>query len=268
LVYGRITGWGQDGPLALAAGHDNNFAALSGALYFTGSPPEPPSAPLSLLGDVAGGALYLAIGMLGGILQARATGRGAVVDAAMVDGAAHMLHLLLGSQRKGMTTRRRGGNMHDSSPFFATYRCADGEFVTLGSIESRFHADLLARLGLQDDPDLAAQWDRGRWPAARERMAALIATRTRREWSDLLEGSNACFAPVLAPDEAAAHPHHRARQTFFERDGQLQTVPAPRFDGQVVRPGAVPSRGEHTASIEQALRSGTPDGPWHPRRST
>ncbi|HSW17611.1 MAG TPA: CaiB/BaiF CoA-transferase family protein [Ramlibacter sp.] len=264
LVYGRITGWGQSGPLAQAAGHDNNYIALSGALYFTGAPPEPPSAPLAVLGDVAGGALYLAIGLLAGILRARATGRGAVVDAAMADGAAHMLHLLLGSQQKGMTNKTRGGGMHESSHFFGTFLCSDGEYVTLGAIEPQFHAELLRKLGLQDDPGFAAQWDRARWPAMKARIAALIATRTRGEWTQLLEGSDACFAPVLSPHEAALHPHHLARGTFFCADGQLQAAPAPRFDGERASPGRVPASGEHTDEVLQRLAQAG-ESPWSPR---
>jgi alpha-methylacyl-CoA racemase len=260
LVYGRITGWGQSGPLAQTAGHDNNYVALSGALYFTGTPNEAPTAPLSLLGDVAGGALYLAIGLLAGILRARASGKGTVVDAAMVDGSAHMLHLLLGSQRKGMTGQERGGNLHDSSHFFATYRCADGEFITLGAIEPPFYRELLERLGLQDDPAFADQWDRSRWPALKDRMGGLVARRTRAEWAALLEGTDACFAPVLSPADAAGHPHNRARGTFFTADGMLQAAPAPRFGQGAVRPGPVPAAGEHTEAVLAALRRGIV--PW------
>ncbi|MGE4336702.1 MAG: CaiB/BaiF CoA transferase family protein [Pigmentiphaga sp.] len=266
LVYGRVTGWGQDGPLAQAPGHDNNYVALSGALYFTGTPDEPPVAPLSLLGDVAGGALYLAVGVLAGVLRARASGRGTVVDAAMVDGSAHMLHLLLGAQRKRMITPERGGNMHDSSHFFASYRCADGEFITLGAIEPAFYRDLLRRLGLQDEPDFQEQWDRGRWGDLRRRMAALMATRSREEWGRLLEGTDACFAPVLSPWEAVRHPHMVARQTFFERDGELQTIPAPRFDGQAVRPGGVPRQGEHTDAVLRVLEESPRADVWQAQR--
>lgn len=260
LVYGRITGWGQSGPLAQAAGHDNNYIALSGALYFTGSADEAPSAPLSLLGDVGGGALYLAIGLLAGILRARRSGAGTVVDAAMVDGSAHMLQLLLGSQRKGMTGETRGVSMHDSSHFFATYRCADGEFITLGAIETAFYRELLNRLGLQEDPDFAAQWDRTRWPALKARMADLLGRRPRAEWVALLEGTDACFAPVLSPAEAAAHPHNQARGSFFTADRLLQAAPAPRFGSSVARPGRVPAAGEQTEAVLSALRRGT--SPW------
>jgi alpha-methylacyl-CoA racemase len=171
LVYGRMTGWGQYGPLAQAAGHDNNYISLSGALYYNGAPSEPPSSAITLVGDVGGGALYLAIGLLSGILNARATGKGTVVDAAIVDGSAHMLQLLLATRKKGMVTGVRGQNVHDSSHFFATYRCADGHFVTLGTIEPQFYALLLQKLGLAEDPRFARQWDRQRWPELHRHFA-------------------------------------------------------------------------------------------------
>ena len=261
LVYGRVTGWGQDGPLAQAAGHDNNYIALSGALYFTGTADEPPVAPLSLLGDVAGGALYLAVGLLAGILRARASGVGTVVDAAMVDGSAHMLHLLLGSQHKGMTGQQRGQGMHDGSHFFATYRCADGAWITVGAIEPAFYRLLMERLGLADDADFAAQWDKARWPALRARLAALFATRPQAHWTDLLEGTDACFAPVLSPQQAAQHPHHRARATFEHRQGLLQAAPAPRFDGRRADVPAIVPAGADTQAVLQALRTPGAD-PW------
>jgi alpha-methylacyl-CoA racemase len=262
LVYGRITGWGQSGPLALAAGHDNNYAALSGALYFNGMPDTPPVAALSLLGDVAGGALYLAIGLLSGIIRARATGNGSVVDAGMVDGNAHMLQLLLGGRKKGFIGGQRGGNMHDSSHFFSTYRCADGEFITVAALEPQFYALLLEKLGLNGDARFKAQWDRDRWGELRAQLMDLFATRTREEWSTLLEGSDACFAPVLSPDEAARHPHNVARGTYFESQGHLQTAPAPRFDGRRVQPGPIAAPGEHTEAIKAALASGSGRAVW------
>ncbi|WP_213955853.1 CaiB/BaiF CoA-transferase family protein [Variovorax sp. dw_954] len=254
LVYGRMTGWGQTGPLAQAAGHDNNYIATSGALYYNGTPAEPPQSAITLIGDIGGGALYLAVGLLAGILKARETGQGTVVDASIVDGSAHMMQLILASRQKGLVTGPRGENMHERSHFFATYRCADGHFITLGSLEPQFYALLLEKLGLQDDPRFAGkQWDRARWGEMQAHFTELFASRTRDEWSALLEGTDVCFGPVLSPPEAAAHPHMAARDIYFERDGLLQTRPAPRFDGEAVTPRPLPQRGEHTGAILAAL---------------
>jgi alpha-methylacyl-CoA racemase len=262
LVYGRMTGWGQSGPLAQTAGHDNNYIALSGALYFNGGAADAPSAAISVLGDVGGGALYLTIGLLSGILRARATGKGTVVDASIVDGSAHMLQLLFSTQRKGMTTAQRGGNMHDSSHFFATYRCADSEFITLAAIEPQFYALMLEKLGLQDDLRFSRQWDRAAWGELRSHLANLFATKTRSEWAKLLGMTDVCFAPVLSPAEAAKHPHNVARGIFLEEDGFLQSSPAPRFDGKLVKPGPIPGRGQHSQAILAAVRSYKPNSVW------
>ncbi|MNL13045.1 E-cinnamoyl-CoA:R-phenyllactate CoA transferase [compost metagenome] len=262
LVYGRMTGWGQTGPMAQAAGHDNNYIALSGALYYTGTPAEPPQSAITLTGDIGGGALYLAVGLLAGILKARTTGKGTVVDAAIVDGSAHMMQLILSTRQKGLVTGERGENVHDSSHFFATYRCADGHFVTLGSIEPQFYALLLDKLGLQNDPRFAKQWDRARWGEMHAHFTDLFASRTREAWRTLLEGTDVCFGPVLSPPEAAQHPHNVSRGVYFERDGFLQSRPAPRFDGQAVTPGPLPRRGEHTEAIRAALDGGAASGVW------
>ncbi|MDT4847796.1 E-cinnamoyl-CoA:R-phenyllactate CoA transferase [compost metagenome] len=262
LVYGRMTGWGQNGPLAQAAGHDNNYIATSGALYYSGTPAEPPQSAITLVGDVGGGALYLAVGLLAGILKARSTGKGTVVDASIVDGSAHMMQLLLATRQKGLVTGGRGENVHDSSHFFATYRCADGHFITLGSLEPQFYALLLEKLGLQGDPRFTQQWERSRWPELHAHFTELFASRTRDAWSALLEGTDVCFGPVLSPTEAAQHPHNVARGIYFERDGLLQSRPAPRFDGEVVTPGALPQRGAHTAQILAALQGEAPASVW------
>ena len=262
LVYGRMTGWGQTGPLAQAAGHDNNYTALSGALYYNGTPAEPPTTALTVTGDVGGGALYLAVGLLAGIIKARSTGRGTVVDASIVDGSAHMLQILLAARAKDYVKDVRGESMHDGSHFFATYRCADGHFITLGSLEPQFYALMLDKLGLEDDPQFANQWDRSQWGPLHRRLEALFATRTRSEWAALLEGTDVCFAPVLSPPEAAKHPHNVARGTYFERDGVLQSMPAPRFDGQARMPGPLPARGAHSAQIKNALAAGDPASVW------
>ncbi|WP_454766188.1 CaiB/BaiF CoA transferase family protein [Cupriavidus campinensis] len=262
LVYGRMTGWGQSGPMAQAAGHDNNYISLSGALYYNGGPVEPPSSAITVVGDIGGGALYLAVGLLSGILRARATGKGTVVDAAIVDGSAHMLQLLLATQKKGFVTGRRGDNIHDSSHFYATYRCADGQCITLGAIEPQFYALLLQKLGVADDPRFARQWDRKRWPELHRHFTELFASRTRAEWSALLENTDVCFGPVLSPEEAARHPHNAARGVYVESDGQLQAAPAPRFDGQARKPGAIPRRGQHTGEITAMLDNGEAARIW------
>ncbi|WP_166363716.1 CaiB/BaiF CoA transferase family protein [Pseudomonas akapageensis] len=256
LVFGRMTGWGQHGPMAQAAGHDNNYISLSGALYHNGTPNEPPSTAVTLLGDIGGGALYLAIGLLAGVLKARETGQGTVVDAAIVDGSAHMMQLMLSSRSSGFFAEgcQRGNNLHDSSHFYSTYRCAGGEYITLGSLEPQFYGLLLEKLGLQDDPRFARQWDKKRWDEMHEHFAELFQTRTRDQWCELLEYTDVCFAPVLSPTEAAQHPHNVARQVYFERDDMLQTVAAPRFDDQVVVPGPIPRVGEHTEHVMAALR--------------
>jgi alpha-methylacyl-CoA racemase len=264
LVYGRMTGWGQEGPMSQAAGHDNNYISQSGALYYTGLADDVPSAPITMIGDVGGGALYLAVGLLSGLLRARETGRGTVVDAAIVDGSAHMMQLILSTARKGLVSGPRGQNVHDSSPFFRTYRCADGGFVTLGSLEPQFYALLLDKLGLTGDPVFAQQYDRSQWPAGCARLEALFATKTRDEWRALLEGTDVCFGAVLSPQEAAVHPHNAARGIYFEREGLLQAAPAPRFDGARAEPGPLPARGADGAVVREALAR-DPQAVWQPR---
>lgn len=235
LVYGRMTGWGQSGPLAQAAGHDINYIALSGALHAIG-PADRPVPPLNLVGDFGGGALYLAMGMLAALLHARQTGEGQVVDAAMTDGAASLMAAFFGRLADSSWRDERGANMLDGgAPFYGTYRCADGEWVAIGSIEPEFYALLCARAGI-DAAGLPAQLDRDQWPAMRERFADLFATRPRADWVALLEGSDACFAPVLSLTDAPHHPHNVARRTFVEIDGVTQPAPAPRFHRT---PGAV-----------------------------
>ncbi|QEZ48921.1 CaiB/BaiF CoA transferase family protein [Cupriavidus oxalaticus] len=260
LVYGRMTGWGQDGPLAHAAGHDNNYISLSGALYYTGTEGEVPISPITAIGDIGGGALYLAIGVLAGIMNARETGKGTVVDAAIVDGSAHLLSLLLATKRKGLIVGPRGKNVHDGSHFFSTYRCKDDEYITLGSLEPQFYALLLQKLEL--DPAAFPQWDRERWPEMREQFAGIFAGRTRADWCALLDGTDVCFGPVLSPEEAATHPHMKARGVYFERDGRLEAMPAPRFDGTAMPAGAVPVRGQHTEQIVNALSRGDAAKVW------
>ena len=229
LVYGRITGFGQSGPLSQAAGHDLNYIALSGALHAIGRAGAPPTAPLNLLGDYAGGSMLLAIGLLGALWQVRQGGRGQVVDAAMIEGAALLMTPFFGLQAAGLHDGPRGTNLLDGgAPFYDVYRCADGEYVSVAAIEPKFRQVLAERAGLTDE-DLACLADPARWGQARERLSRLFSGRTRAQWCELLEGSDACFAPVLSPREAPRHPHHVARGSFVEVGGIVQPAPAPRF---------------------------------------
>jgi alpha-methylacyl-CoA racemase len=229
LVYGRVTGWGQDGPLAGSAGHDIDYIALAGALHPVGPAGGPPVPPLNLVGDFGGGGMLLAVGVLAALLEAGRSGRGQVVDAAMVDGAALLttqLHELLAA---GLWTDRRGANLLDgAAPFYSVYETADGRHLAVGALEPRFYAELLDRLGLAGE-DLPPQHDRSGWPVLRDRLAAVFRTRTRDEWCRLLEGTDACVAPVLSLLEAPTHPHNQARATFVEVAGVSQPAPAPRF---------------------------------------
>jgi alpha-methylacyl-CoA racemase len=233
LVYGRVTGWGQEGPLAQAAGHDLNYIALAGAVHAFGRRGQPPTPPLNLIGDFGGGALYLAFGVVCGILEAQRSGRGQVVDAAMVDGAASLMTAFFGMMAAGLASHERGTNILDTgAPFYEVYECADGRWISVAAIEGKFYAELLRRLDI-DPATLPAQMDREHWHETKGRLAALFKTRTREEWCGLLEGTDACFAPVLTTDEAAHHPHNARRKTYVEIDGIVQPAPAPRFSRTV-----------------------------------
>ena len=235
LVYGRMTGWGQSGPLAQAAGHDITYIALSGALHAIGTA-EAPVPPLNLLGDFGGGALYLAFGMLAALHHARATGQGQVVDAAICDGTAHLMAMISGMAGQGAWADQRAANLLDgAAPFYTTYRCACGGHIAVGAIEPKFWAELIARLGL-DPATLPAQHDRPRWPETRARLAAVFASKTRNTWAALLEGTDACAAPVLSIAEAPGHPHNAARATYTAHEGLTQPSPAPRLSHT---PGAI-----------------------------
>lgn len=228
LVYGRMTGWGQTGPLAHAAGHDINYIALSGALHAIGAPDQP-LPPLNLVGDFGGGALLLAWGMMAALWEARTSGQGQVVDAAMTDGAALLMAMIYGVKAGGLWSNERGANLLDGgAPFYATYTCADGKFLAVGSIEPAFYRLLLEKAGIAD-PHLAGQYDLSAWPVQRDKLAAIFATRPRHEWCALLEGTDACVSPVLDLDEAPLHPHNQARQAFVVVDDVLQPAPAPRL---------------------------------------
>jgi alpha-methylacyl-CoA racemase len=229
LVFGRVTGWGQDGPLALAAGHDLNYIALTGALHAIGRKGQKPTPPLNLVGDYGGGALYLVTGLLAAIISARATGTGQVVDVAMVDGALSLMTPIYAMKAGGRLTAPRGENQLDSGAYFyEVYQCADGEFISIASIEAKFHAELLQRLEL-DPATVPPQSDRSKWPDTKDRLTALFKTRTRDGWCHVLEGTDVCFAPVLSMDEAHEHPHNVARGAFIDVGGMRQPAPAPRF---------------------------------------
>lgn len=254
LVYGRMTGWGQEGPLAQAAGHDINYIALSGALWYAGDADRPPMAPPTLVGDLGGGALYLAVGILAALLNARASGQGQVIDAAIVDGSAHLMNLVLDLAAGGMMREQRGTSLLDGPHWYATYRCADGRDISVGALEPKFYQQLLEKLGLKDDPQFAGQNKVMHWPEMRQRLAALFATRSRDEWCSLLEGTDACFAPVLTPSEAARHPHLAERHTYTSANGMLQANAAPRFSRTPSgTPRAIPAHGEHTREVLASL---------------
>ncbi|WP_298720927.1 CaiB/BaiF CoA-transferase family protein [uncultured Ferrovibrio sp.] len=239
LVYGRMTGWGQDGPLSHAAGHDINYIALTGALHAIGHKDGKPVPPLNLVGDFGGGSLYLAMGVLAALFERQQSGRGQVVDAAMVDGAASLMTMFYGMKAAGIWTDQHGVNILDSgAPWYDTYECKDGKFVSIGSIEGKFYAELIKVLGL-DPVTLPKQHDRKNWESLRAAFAAVFKTRTRDEWCALMEGSDICFAPVLSLEEAPGHPHMAARRNFVERDGVVQPAPAPRFSRT---PGAIRSK--------------------------
>ncbi len=251
LVYGRITGWGQDGPLARVAGHDINYIALAGALDAIGRRGEAPVPPLNLVGDFGGGGMLLAFGIVCALLERDRSGRGQVVDAAMVDGAAALMTLMHGMRQAGFWTDERGANLLDTGAhFYDVYETADGKYVSVGSIEPQFYAELVKRLGIQAG-ELANQMDRSRWPEMKERVAKLFKTRTRDEWCEIMEGSDICFAPVLSMAEAPEHPHNRARGTFVRVGDSVQPAPAPRFNRTPPEiQGPPPWAGQHT---EEAL---------------
>jgi alpha-methylacyl-CoA racemase len=236
LVYGRMTGWGQTGPLAHSAGHDMNYIAITGALHAIGTE-DKPVPPLNLVGDFGGGALYLAFGLMAGIIQARATGTGQVVDCAMSDGAASLMAMFYGMKAAGGWKETRRSNLLDGGAhFYDTYQCSDGKWVSIGSIEPQFYALLLEKTGITD-PEFQGQMDRSLWPSLRAKLTAVIATKTRDQWTAIMGGTDVCFAPVLDLDEAPKHPHNVARQTFIEIAGVTQPAPAPRFSAT---PSGVP----------------------------
>jgi len=235
LVYGRMTGWGQTGPYANAAGHDMNYIAITGALHAIGTK-DKPIPPLNLVGDFGGGALYLAFGLLAAVIEARTSGKGQVIDCAMSDGAASLMAMFYGFKAAGIWKEERRANMLDGGAhFYDTYPCADGKWVSIGSIEPQFYALLLEKTGIKDEA-FAHQHNRTHWPELHDKLAAVIATKTRDEWTQIMGGTDVCFAPVLDLDEAPGHPHNAARKTFVEVAGVTQPAPAPRFSAT---PGAI-----------------------------
>jgi alpha-methylacyl-CoA racemase len=261
LVYGRVTGFGQEGPLASVAGHDINYIALAGALHAIGREGAPPTPPLNLLGDYAGGSMFLAFGMLAALLNARATGKGQVVDAAMIDGINALMTPFYGLHAAGLHDGPRGTNLLDSgAPYYDVYRCADGEYVSIGAIEKKFRKVLVDKLrdaGV-DVTGLPDFDDRSQWPQLRARFSAIFAQRTRSQWCDALEGTDGCFAPVLSPQETPAHPHHRARASFITVGGVTQPAPAPRFSASPVTEPSAP--GMDGDAREWALAWGVAQG--------
>ncbi|TDJ24413.1 MAG: CoA transferase [Gammaproteobacteria bacterium] len=235
LVYGRMTGWGQEGPMAQAAGHDINYIGLAGALHGIGRPGECPVPPLNLVGDFGGGGMLLAYGLVCGLLETQRSGKGQVVDAAMVDGAASLMAMFFSMAAMGAFTENRGTNMLDGGAhFYDTYETQDGKYICIGSIEPQFYALLVEKAGL-DKERFAPQMDSSQWPAFKEELKEVFKAKSRDEWCDIMEGSDVCFAPVLSILEAPDHPHNKARQTFLEVDGIMQPAPSPRFSRTVPR---------------------------------
>jgi alpha-methylacyl-CoA racemase len=254
LVYGRMTGWGQEGPLRDTAGHDINYIALTGGLDAIGLAGGAPVPPLNLVGDYGGGALYLAVGVLSALVERGRSGRGQVIDSAMTDGSASLMTLFYELAALGMWTGGRGRNILDGgAPFYATYQTADDRYVAVGALEPQFYAELLNGLGL-DPADLPGQYDQAGWPIMRERFAAVIASRSRDEWVEVFAGTDSCVAPVLSMTEAPSHAHNIARHAFVEVGGVTQPAPAPRFSRSASdSPGSAPDVGEHTDSVLSEL---------------
>jgi alpha-methylacyl-CoA racemase len=247
LIYGRMTGWGQDGPLAKAAGHDINYISLSGALHAIGRPNEKPVPPLNLIGDFGGGGMLLAFGIVCALCEAQLSGQGQVVDAAMVDGSALLMGSFYGRWAAGLWTDQRGTNLLDGGAhFYDTYETADGKWISIGSIETKFYSLLLQEAGI-DDPDFHYQMDRERWPELKRKISSIFKTKTRREWCEKMEGTDVCFAPVLSFEEAIQHQHNVERKTFVDVGGVIQPSPAPRFSRtKPIIPYPAPNPGENT----------------------
>lgn len=251
LVFGRMTGWGQDGPYAQMAGHDINYISLAGALEPLGRAGEKPMPPINLIGDFGGGGMLLAFGVATALVEAQRSGQGQVVDAAMVDGAAVLMTMIHAFRAMGIWEDTRGNNLLDTGAYYyEVYETKDHKFVSIGSLERQFYAVLLEKLGLTDDESIPHPQDKAQWPAMKERFTEIFLTKSRDEWCEIFEGSDACFAPVLSMTEAPQHPHNQHRGTFVERNGVVQPAPAPRFSrtaAEIQRPPAFP--GQHTDEV-------------------
>lgn len=254
LIYGRMTGWGQHGPLAHAAGHDLNYIALSGALHAMGWADRPPSPPLNMVGDYGGGAMMLLVGVLSALFERERSGRGQVIDAAMTDGTATLMAQIYSLLAQGLWKDQRASNTLDGGAhYYGCYECADGRYVSVGSLEPQFYALLLEKCGIED-PEFCQQTDATRWAPLRARLESLFRTRTRAQWCELMEGSDVCFAPVLSMSEAPQHPHNRERGAFVELNGHIQPAPAPRFSRTPSAASAqIPREGEQTLTALTAI---------------
>lgn len=250
LVYGRMTGWGQDGPWAKDVGHDINYIALAGVLHCIGTSGGKPVPPLNLVGDFGGGAMFLAFGIVSALLEAQRSGKGQVVDVSMVEGAAYLMTSIYGLHAAGLWSNERGDNLLDTgAPYYNTYETSDGQYISVGAIEPKFYAEMLRRMGL-DGEELPEQSDRSKWPEMRERFAEIFKSRSRDEWCEAMEGGEVCFAPVLTPEEVLEHPQNKARETFRTVEGVVQPGPAPRFSRTPTDFQGPPSRGgEHTRDV-------------------
>lgn len=255
LVYGRMTGWGQDSPLADTAGHDLNYIALSGALWYASHPGQAPQTPPTLVGDIGGGAMYLVAGVLAGLINAQRTGAGTVVDAAIYDGSAHMMNLLMTMRQTGNLSETRGQSLLDGPHWSRTYACACGGFISVQCLEPKFYMQFLNLLGLTNDTEFQRQYDRNLWPSLSRRLTDIFASQPRDHWEALFRGTDACVAPVLSPDEARSHPMNTHRNCWQDFDGAFQAAAAPRFSGHDWTPKPSPIRGEHTKDILAELDS-------------
>jgi alpha-methylacyl-CoA racemase len=259
LVYGRMTGWGQDGPMAHMAGHDIDYIAIGGALWAMGRAGSPPVPPMNLVGDFGGGGMLLAFGMVSALLESSRSGEGQVVDVAMVDGVASLMTMVYAFHGAGVWSEDRASNVLDTgAPFYEVYETSDGKYFAVGSIESDFYAELLEGLGLANDPDFVGreQNDKRNWPRWKERYAAVFATKTRDEWTAIFDGTDACAVPVLSPWEAHLHPHNQERGTFVEVDGRMQAAPTPRFSrtpSSISKPPSFPGADTVSGLIEWGI---------------
>ncbi len=254
LVYGRMTGWGQTGPLAQTAGHDPNYIAVSGALWYGGSSDRPPTAPLSLVGDLGGGTMVFLLGILSAVIHSQKTGEGQIIDAAITDGSAYISSLLRMMHSVGQVDDELGKGWADwGSPWNDTYKCADGKFITVCALEPQFYHELLQRLSLTDNEIFSNQWDTTQWPMGKEVLKICFASKSRQQWCEILEGTDVCFGPVMNMSEAPLHPHNVARKTFIELNGVVQAAPAPKFSHTKPTAGLPPRPGEHAVEILQAL---------------